>query len=135
VVVVVGGRVVVVGGLVVGALAGRTSSSGRMGATGAGTVVVVVAAGAFAAALDPGCSRAKMTPMKEAAAAEASATNCVIRRSRTSARTRSWGEYLLWVRLMASQVVRPTVRNEPEGEMTTMALAVAPSHGGTRLVA
>jgi hypothetical protein len=137
VVVVVGGLVVVDdGGPVVGVPAGGASTSGAVGVTGVGTVVVVVVAtGAPAAAPDPGCSRAKVTPMKEAAAAETSARACVIRRSCTSARTRSWGEYLFRVRLMASQVLCPTVRNEPEGQMTTMSLAVVPSLGAARLVA
>jgi hypothetical protein len=110
--------VVVVGELMVGVLGVGASSSGGVGATG--TFVVVVVADALAAALDPGCSRAKVTPMKEAAAAETSATACVIRRSCTSARTRSWGEYLFRVRLMATQVVCPIVRNEPEGQMTSL---------------
>jgi hypothetical protein len=129
VLVVGGGTVVVGGGTVVGvgavgagapavgALDGVVDAWAGGGVVGAGAgagagfaVVVVVAPvgsgvddGALALALEPGCSRATVTPMNAATPVETRTMARVRRRRRTSALARVNGEYRSRVRLMATE--------------------------------
>jgi hypothetical protein len=69
---------------------------------------------AVAALVDPGCSFATRTPMSASDAVAASATDPVIRRRRTCARWRDWGELTSMASFIAhslssDQVMKPSL--------------------------
>jgi len=123
---VVGVVVVVDGVLVVVVAAGPGVAGCAVVGTGEG-------AGALAAAEDPGCSLATVTPMNAVAAPAATITVLVRRLMRACARARAIGECTFLPRVMADRLgnpgarvrsdawstVRNSVRPEPEELMTS----------------
>jgi hypothetical protein len=112
-----GAGLVAAGALVVlgckGAVVGGTVEAGVLaaGALAGGTVV----RGVLALALDPGCSRATVTPMKAAAPVETRTMARVSCLRFSSARARARGEYWSRVRLMTARrllAVRVSARVE-----------------------